>query len=157
PQSVYRTISAERIDSACVGNTSDAVCALETLLACTTLGRPELCEKVGLSGMPAFPPRGVTEYRIVTVRSVMSEPIAPELRQKSWYRKGTMVVRLGVRYCESSCDSDDFLFELYIMEPHTDGFHLAGMTTGVQPACEEPDPDQPECRHYLGYVGRYMI
>jgi hypothetical protein len=68
PQPAYRTISAQRIDSACIGNTSDAVCALETLFACTRLGKPELCNKVGVPGMPPFPARGVTEYRIVDGR-----------------------------------------------------------------------------------------
>jgi hypothetical protein len=101
------------------------------LFACTRLGKPELCNKVGVPGMPPFPARGVTEYRIVDVRSVMAESIDPGLRTESWYRNGTQVVRIGIRYCEPSCNTDGFVFELYIMEPHADGFRLAAWTSAI--------------------------
>ena len=99
-----KRITEGHVDSKCIGNVSDPVCAIETWIACYALGRPELCALLGVEGMRFKPDAhsNIFDYRNIEVLPGTPDKIPLRLRIMS----GHLPARLEVRVVKRSFNSD---------------------------------------------------
>ena len=148
----YKRITEGRIDSHCIGDVSDPICAVETWIACYALERPELCALLGVEGMrfegDAQP--NIFDYKIIEVLPITTDRTPNRLRNKPWFNLATIEVRVAKRSCfsPSVCKQlveHSFFPSIYYFKPKGKEWRLAAWTNDVSVNCEYPEPDHPAC------------
>ena len=140
------------IDSHCIGDVSDPVCAVETLIACYALERPELCALLGVQGMrfegDAQP--NIFDYKIIEILPITTDRIPNRLRNKPWFNLNALEVRVAKRSCftPSVCKQlaeHSFFPSVYFLSPNGKEWRLAAWTNDISVTCEYPEPNNPAC------------
>ena len=82
-----KRITEGHIDSTCIGDVSDPLCAVETWIACYALEKPELCALLGVKGKRFNPDAqpNIFDYRIIEVLPVAPERIPRRFRDRPWF------------------------------------------------------------------------
>ena len=145
-----KRITEGHIDSTCIGDVSDPVCAIETWIACYALESHELCALLGVEGKRFNPDAqpNIFEYRIIRVLPITHEQTTPWLRNKSWFVPGLIEARTVERWCTSDCNQlskDSFVPFVYYLRPESGEWRLAAWTNDISVTCEYPEPDNPAC------------
>lgn len=150
----YKRITEGHIDSQCIGDVSDPVCAIETWNACYALERPELCALLGVEGMRFKPDAqpNIIEYRIIEVLPVASDRAPPRLRNMPWFIHAQLEVRVAERACTSDCkqlSEHSFGPYIYYLRPDGGEWRLVAWTNDVSVTCEYPEPEHPACDFFF--------
>ena len=145
-----KRITEGHIDSNCIGDVSDPVCAIETWIACYALQKPELCSVLGVEGMRFKPDAqpNIFDYRIIRVLPITPENTTHWLRNKSWFVPGLIEVRTVKRWCTTDCTQFyelSFAPSVYYLRPDGGEWRLAAWTNDTSVTCEYPEPDNPAC------------
>ena len=95
-----KRITEGHIDSNCIGDVSDPVCAIETWFACYALEKPELCELLGVEGRRFEPDAqpNIVEYRIIEVLPVASDRPPPTVTEQT----GAPTRSIGSKGCKTN-------------------------------------------------------
>ena len=146
----YKRITDGHIDSHCIGDVSDPVCAIETWFACYALERPELCELLGVKGRRFKPDAqpNIVEYRIIEVLPVAPDRLPPRLQNKPWFINAQLEVRVAKRTCSFVCKQlaeDSFSPSVYYLRPDGGEWRLAAWTNDISVTCEYSKPGHPVC------------
>ena len=137
----YKRITKGHIDSTCIGDVSDPVCAIETWFACYALERPELCELLGVEGRRFEPDAqpNIVEYRIIEALPVASDRPPPRLLNKPGHPPAQLGVRVVKRTCSFDCKQlakDTFAPSVYYLRSDGGEWQLAAWTNDVSVTCE---------------------
>ena len=149
-----KRITEGHIDSQCIGDVSNPVCAVETWIACYALERPKLCALLGVEGMrfETDVQPNIFEYRIIEVLPVTPDLIPPQLRSKPWYILAQLEIRTMDRWCTSDCkrlSEDSFVPFVYYLRSEGSKWRLAAWTNDISVTCEYPEPDHPACNLFF--------
>jgi hypothetical protein len=112
-----RVITPSSATSKCIGDPKTPICAVETLIACTTRIQQRLCDKVGVRDLK-LPERPLKfhRYRILSSHTIRKEEVTPEREGAIGFKAGNAqrfssvspssklagVPKRGVRPCTGS-------------------------------------------------------
>jgi hypothetical protein len=132
---------------------------VETWIACYTLGRPELCARVGVKVTQPPDPSSqyqATDYQITAIRPVTAEPPIGEMGRAPWYVNENLSVRTMERWCtegEERCGGDTFNATLYVLSQQPVGWRLVAWSNDIGVTCEYPEPEDWGCDIYFSPLG----
>ena len=149
-----KRITEGHIDSTCIGDVSNPVCAIETWNACYAFERPELCALLGVEGMRFTPDArpNIIEYRIIEVLPVAPERIPRRLRDSPWFIHAQWEIRVMERWCMLNCErlsEDSFEPFVYYLRSEGGEWRLAAWTNDTSVTCENSDVNLAECALYF--------
>lgn len=123
-----RIISAQEITSTCIGDPKTPICATETLLACWSLKKIELCDMVGEHGTSLNDPASTHRYQIKKYRNLTQRDAKLRFGHTNWSKPGIVWIDIydiefAGRKCLEECRQ-------YFSLVQTDsGWQIASWTT----------------------------
>ena len=95
--------------SACIGESSSARCASDTLMACIARATRALCARVGAEPPEPMPAPRLIHYVVERESVIRQDQIADDLRDVAWFKPGYVLLEVLVRGCgadEAACESE---------------------------------------------------
>ena len=149
---VQGRIALNSATSACIGQPTTPVCAVETLLACWVRGQSGLCRAVAVSEAraaeriagPGSSPEADTQYSIDRASTIRREDVTDDLRAVEWFKPGFVLVELVRRACPQGpqrCDDEPWEEMQIVVRPEAGRWSVV-----VWRSDNEPDtpPELPE-------------
>lgn len=118
-----RVITPTKATSTCIGDPKTPVCAVETMMACVYRLDMDLCRRVGIHEFPLPEKKGRALYRILSVDTLSTENIPPDLRGAYWMQPGYVemtVLELDTKlpWCSDGCRMS------YSLKPSPTGWEI---------------------------------
>ncbi len=130
PPSEIRWITQEKATSDCIGDITDPLCAVETLIACWARAEPDLCRRVHDETPDPVPTPELkpykAEYRVKRVRLLQATDVFAYL-EIAGYREGFAEIVLLRRFKDSAAQPNiGWMTYSYYLKPVDDGWRVFG-------------------------------
>ncbi len=147
-------IALNSATSACIGQPTTPVCAVETLLACWMRGQPALCRAVAVVSEsraaeriagPAATAESETQYAIERASIIRREDVTDDLRGVEWFKPGFALVELVRRACPQGperCEDEPWQEMQIVLRPEAGRWSVVVWRSDNEPDTAPEIPDE---------------